>query len=240
MTWLWLAALLLATTGALLWWMGRSVRVRTGLPRGSVLYSDTGAEEAVEAPLRSHRYGLVGRPDYLLVREEKGRKVIVPVEVKSRRTPNPPHPGHALQLGAYCLLVEEAYGVEVGYGLLRYADATQPVPFTPALRAAVLQAAAEIRAARAADDVPRDHNVAALHPLRLSSRLRPGTHLLAATQRRKDAKKSNCKKSHLVHGNCGKSCRPKSRAFTAVPCTKWLFLQLLFFASLRLCVAASR
>ena len=36
--------------------------------------------------------------------------MIVPVEVKSRRTPNPPHPGHALQLGAYCLLVKRPTG----------------------------------------------------------------------------------------------------------------------------------
>ena len=161
MTWLWVLALLLAAFAALLWWVSRSLRARTGLPGGRVLYSDTGIEQTLEAPLRSHRYGLVGRPDYLLVREEKGQKVIVPVEVKSRRTPDPPHPGHALQLGAYCLLVEEAYGVTVEYGLLRYADATQPVPFTPVLRAAVLQAADEIRTARTAKDVPRDHNVAA-------------------------------------------------------------------------------
>ncbi len=159
MIWLWLGALLIAAAAALLWWTSRSLRARSGLPGGRVLYSDTGAEEAVETPLRSRRYGLVGRPDYLLVREEKGRKVIVPVEVKSRRTPVPPHPGHALQLAAYCLLVEETYGVEVTYGLLRYADATQPVPLTPALRAAVLQAADEIRAARTADDVPRGHEV---------------------------------------------------------------------------------
>lgn len=157
MTWLWIAALLTSAAAALLWWTSRSLRIRTGLSGGRVLYSDTGAEVAVEKPLRSHRYGLVGRPDYLLVREEKGQKVIVPVEVKSRRTPNPPHPGHALQLAAYCLLVEETYGVTVAYGLLRYADATLPVPFTPALRAAVLRAAEEIRAARTAADVPRSH-----------------------------------------------------------------------------------
>ena len=47
----------------------------------------------------------------------------------------------------------------VAYGLLRYADATLPVPFTPALRAAVLEAADEIRAPRTAADVPRSHNL---------------------------------------------------------------------------------
>ncbi len=160
LAWLWLVALFLLAAAALLWWMSRRLRARTGLPAGSVLYSDTGMEERVEEALHSPRYGLVGRPDYLLVREEKGRKVIVPVEVKSRRAPNPPHPGHALQLAAYCLLVEEKYGVTVTYGLLRYADATQPVPLTPALRAAVRHAADEIRAARTAVDVPRSHNLA--------------------------------------------------------------------------------
>ena len=58
---------------ALLWWTSRSLRAHTGLPSGRVVYSDTGAEEVVEKPLRSQRYGLVGRPDYLLV-EEAGKR----------------------------------------------------------------------------------------------------------------------------------------------------------------------
>ena len=62
LAWLWLVALFLLAAAALLWWMSRRLRARTGLPAGSVLYSDTGMEERVEEALRSPRYGLVGRP----------------------------------------------------------------------------------------------------------------------------------------------------------------------------------
>ncbi len=158
MTWLFALAIGLVAAAALLLWAGRGLRAAAGLPAGDLLYSDTGLHETLEAPLVSRRHGLVGRPDYLVHQTRRGAKAIVPVEVKSGRTPTQPHPGHALQLGAYCLLVEEVYGVTPSHGLLRYADGTRPVPFTPELRRAVLQAAAEIRRARSAADVPRQHN----------------------------------------------------------------------------------
>lgn len=154
------AALLLLLAGAALLLWGRRLRAGTGLPGGEVVYSDTGAREELEKPLVSRRYGLVGKPDYLLHRTEQGRKLIVPVEVKSRRKPAVEHPGHALQLAAYCLMVEEVYGVTPAYGLLRYADATVPVPLTEELRGQVLAAAEAIRSARRAADVPRQHEVA--------------------------------------------------------------------------------
>ena len=151
--------LLLAGVGLLLW--ARRARAATGLPRGAVVYSDTGAREELTGPLVSRRYGLVGKPDYLLHRSEGGRTVIVPVEVKSRRKPAVAHPGHALQLAAYCLMVEEVYGVTPEYGLLRYADESVPVPLTEEMRAAVEAAADEIRKARRATDVARQHDLPA-------------------------------------------------------------------------------
>jgi CRISPR-associated exonuclease Cas4 len=70
--------------------------------------------------LRSDRYRLVGRPDELRRRRD-GR--VVPVELKSRSAPgNGPARSHAVQLWAYCLLVEEATGVPPPYGVLRYSD----------------------------------------------------------------------------------------------------------------------
>ena len=53
--------------------------------------------------LRSERYGLTGRPDYIL---ERGGEII-PVEVKSGRKPPGPLFSHVLQVAAYCLLLEE-------------------------------------------------------------------------------------------------------------------------------------
>jgi CRISPR-associated exonuclease Cas4 len=151
--------ILLAAGLALLWWAGRARR-RSGLPTGAVVYSDTGAEKAVLEPLVSRRYGLVGKPDYLVEVGQGQRRTVVPLEVKSRKQPPVLHEGHGLQLATYCLLVEDVYGVRPPLGYLRYADATLAVPFTDELRGAVLQAAASIRKARTQTNVRRSHQEA--------------------------------------------------------------------------------
>lgn len=155
-----LAAIVLGCVGfALLWW-GQRVHAKTGLPVGQVIYSDTGAWQRVEQPLISRRYGLVGKPDYLVRITERGRPVTVPVEVKSRKRPSAPVEGHLLQLAAYCLLVEDKFGQAPPYGLLCYADATLKIPFTDALRRQTLDAAEAIRRQRHAADVARSHTEA--------------------------------------------------------------------------------
>jgi CRISPR-associated exonuclease Cas4 len=148
--------ILLAAGLSLLWWSRRAHR-RSGLPIGQIVYSDTGAEKALLEPLVSRRYGLVGKPDYLVeVAHGKGR-MVVPMEVKSRKRPPVAHAGHVLQLATYCLLVEDIYGVRPPHGYLRYADATIAVPFSNDLRQAVIEAAAAIRKARTQTDVRRSH-----------------------------------------------------------------------------------
>ena len=124
---------------------------------GEVIYSDTGAEEAVEAPLISRRYGLVGKPDYLVHTQVGGKRVTIPVEVKSRKRPASVYENHTMQLAVYCLLVEEKFGNTPPYGLLRYADATLQVEFSDRLRYQVLEAAESLRKARSAVDVHRQH-----------------------------------------------------------------------------------
>lgn len=157
MFWLLLVILLLSLLGFLLWGWAKRTHEATGLPVGKVVYSDTGAEESVEAPLISRRYGLVGRPDYLIHTEVGGKNVTIPVEVKSRKHPPVIFENHTLQLATYCLLVEEKYGVTPPYGLLRYADATFEVTFTDQLRYTVLSAADALRRARTTPDVHRQH-----------------------------------------------------------------------------------
>ena len=154
-------ALLLALLGGLLLWLGRRQRERSGLPAGTVVYQDTEEMEAPERPLRSRRYGLVGRPDYLVETRERGKRFVVPVEVKSRRRPAQPYASHVLQLAAYCLLIEDNFDAAPPYGLLRYADATLQIPYTDELRRRVLDSADEIRRARRASDVGRSHGEAA-------------------------------------------------------------------------------
>lgn len=148
--------LLLAGIGMYVW--SRQARARTGLPAGEVVYSDTGAWESVEQPLLSRRYGLVGKPDYLVRMQSDGVSCLVPVEVKSRKRPAVTPAGHLLQLATYCLLVEEVHRTRPPYGLLHYADATLQIAYTGELRQAVLDAAQEIRQARRAVDLHRDHS----------------------------------------------------------------------------------
>ncbi|RIK34397.1 MAG: CRISPR-associated protein Cas4 [Chloroflexi bacterium] len=137
---------------------GHRAQAQTGLPVGEVVYSDTGAWQAVEKPLISRRYGLVGKPDYLVRVQAAGGALLVPVEVKSRTQPAVTPAGHLLQLAAYCLLVEETQKARPPYGLLHYADATLQIPYTDALRQAALDAAQAIRQARHAADVHRSHD----------------------------------------------------------------------------------
>ncbi len=157
MAYLWGLILLVIGVGCWLLWAGRAKWRTTGLPSGEVVYSDTDQWEEQEKPLVSRRYGLVGRPDYLVRILEKGETIPVPVEVKSRRRPAEPYASHILQLATYCLLVEDVMKVRPPYGLLRYADATLRIPFSDDLRAQVLTAAESIRAARKANDLARDH-----------------------------------------------------------------------------------
>ena len=56
----------LLAAGLILVRVGQRTRRETGLPGGAVLYSDTGPEEATAEPLVSQRFGLVGKPDYLV------------------------------------------------------------------------------------------------------------------------------------------------------------------------------
>lgn len=111
---------------------------------GELVAIDAG--EAVT--LRSDRYRLSGRPD-VLRRLPDGR--VIPVELKSR--PAPPHgppDSHRVQVGAYCLLVEETTGRSPPYGLLRYGDGAEyRVPWGP-------EARSELLGIRAALDRPYD------------------------------------------------------------------------------------
>lgn len=151
-----LLALLLLLAGALLFLAAHRQRERSGLPRGEIVSADTGAWRRPDRTMVSSRYRLIGRPDYL-VRTDNGD--LVPVEVKAAALRGAsPYPDHVLQLGAYCLLVEDTQGRRPAYGLLHYADTTVRLPYTEALRNEVLMALAGIRRDRLVADVPRSHN----------------------------------------------------------------------------------
>lgn len=149
-----LGAVLIFIAGFILLLRARRLHATTGLPTGTVVYADTAEWQPQTAPLISRRYGLVGKPDYVL-RLASG--ALIPVEVKSRRRPAQLPRHHLLQLATYCLLVEETAKQTPPHGLLHYADATLQIPFTPELRRAVLETAEAIRRGRSAADLDRDH-----------------------------------------------------------------------------------
>jgi CRISPR-associated exonuclease Cas4 len=150
-------ALIVALIALGLFVLALRLRRASGIPWARVRSSDTGGWRAMDQPLLSRRYGLVGKPDYLL----ETRAGVVPVEVKPGRRAAEPYESDLMQLAAYCLLVEETTGRAPQYGLLRYATGTFRLPYTAAVRESLLELLDEMRADRQADDVPRSHEQAA-------------------------------------------------------------------------------
>jgi CRISPR-associated exonuclease Cas4 len=129
------------------------LRRASGLPWARIKLADTGGWQPAPRALVSHRYGLVGKPDYLLAT----RSGDIPVEVKPSRTATTPYESDLMQLAAYCLLVEDTTGRAPQYGLLRYATQTFRMPYTAKVRAELLDFIDEMQQDRAAADVARSH-----------------------------------------------------------------------------------
>jgi CRISPR-associated exonuclease Cas4 len=151
--WLGLAMMLMVMS-LVAWLVSRSGRNRAWLPTSTVIYQDKGTSGVQLETIYSASLGLAGRPDYLL-QDDDGS--IVPVEVKPGHAPREPYDGHVLQLAAYCLLVEEAYGIRPRYGILQYRDGAFTVDFTYDLEADLLELLEVMRDDAVAGEVDRDH-----------------------------------------------------------------------------------
>jgi CRISPR-associated exonuclease Cas4 len=128
-------------------------RSQAGLPGGRVIYTDTRAWGKLEQPLVDHQLGLTGKPDYLVERDG----VIIPVEVKSGRTPAAPYDSHIFQVAAYCLLVEKSYGKRPPYGIIHYPKRDFAVDYTAQLEASLLDQLADIKRDEVRNNVLRSH-----------------------------------------------------------------------------------
>jgi CRISPR-associated exonuclease Cas4 len=134
----------------------RRRRQAAGMPGGAVLAQDTLPQDEAqpERALFSSRYRLVGRPDYLV----QDGDYVVPVEVKTTRNLSQPRDGHALQLAAYCLLVEEEYGVAPPYGILRYPELRFKLPYGERERQWVIETLEAMREDESAAEVIPNHD----------------------------------------------------------------------------------
>jgi CRISPR-associated exonuclease Cas4 len=150
-----IAVLLLAA--AWMMWRAHGYQNAGGLPAGKIVYEDV--SHRARKPLTAARYGLRGKPDYLLQTETEA---LIPVEVKSGAAPpsGQPHDGHVLQLAAYFLLIEAALDEVAPYGLIRYRNRSVRVKNVPQLRARLLATLRRMRAQLAAEDVRRNHTQA--------------------------------------------------------------------------------
>ena len=102
----------------------------------------------------SERYGLSGRPDYvLLVNDEH-----IPVELKTGRVPRGPLFSHILQVAAYCVLLEEEFGVAPSHGIIKYGQTENDIEYDAALKDMVLSKLAEMRGIMKTGNAHRNHN----------------------------------------------------------------------------------
>jgi CRISPR/Cas system-associated exonuclease Cas4 (RecB family) len=149
------AILLALTLVAVAVWLYLRKRSQVGPPSlGAVVYDDAGRTRPEEA-LVSHKYGLVGKPDYIV----QGTTEIFPVEVKSRSCgPAGPYDSEKAQLSAYCLLVEEMTGRTVRFGVIEFCNRQVRIPFGDRERAEIQEVLDEIRRARGVAEVARSHN----------------------------------------------------------------------------------
>jgi CRISPR-associated exonuclease Cas4 len=147
-------ALFLLLAALLLFWRSARQRKSAGLPGGRIIYTDTRGWGELEKPLYDPNLGLTGKPDYLV--EQQGK--IIPVEVKSGRSPEAPYDSHIFQLAAYCLLVERTYGQRPPYGILHYSDRDFAVDYSMELESALLDLLADMQRSVHRREVPRSHS----------------------------------------------------------------------------------
>lgn len=145
----------LCLLGVVWWWTGQ-MQTAVNLPTGKIIYTDNETWFPNTQPLIDEKLQLVGKPDYLIERQDG---MIVPVELKSGRAPRYPHDGHVMQLMAYCLLVETAYGVRPDYGVIQYQDRAFSIEFTEELEENLLDILVEMREAQFTNEQHRSHTI---------------------------------------------------------------------------------
>ncbi len=146
--------LILIISALLIFGLTRRQKKRLGMPQGRVVYTDMGKWQINNQVLYDPQQKLAGKPDYL-VQQKNG---LIPIEVKTGRTPTQPYDSHVLQLAAYCHLVGVTSGQTPPYGFLHYPDKTFKIDFTPNLQQTLLSTLESMRNdLQSSRSVPRSH-----------------------------------------------------------------------------------
>jgi CRISPR-associated exonuclease Cas4 len=147
------AGLFLLLVAFILFFLSGIQRRASGLPGGRIVYTDTRAWAKVEQPLFDKDLGLTGMPDYLV--EQKGK--IIPIEIKTGRTPEAPYDSHIFQVAVYCYLVHKTTGKRPPHGILHYPGRDFAVDYTPELEYALLDLLARMRIDGQRAEIRRSH-----------------------------------------------------------------------------------
>lgn len=130
--------LLLLCIGIIILWLIKRQEEQFGILTGHKIYSDT--EKSPGVILYSKTINLAGKPDYII----KDKDSVIPVEVKTGKTPSEPYQNHVMQLMSYCLLVEEDYGKAPIGGYLKYPQKEFKLLYTEEAKEGVINLVKEI------------------------------------------------------------------------------------------------
>ena len=98
-------------------------------------------EKPIEA-MFSSKYGLVGKPDFILHTKDG----LLPLEIKYSEKPKQPYFSHVIQLISYCLLIEEVKGIKPKYGFIQYKKGRPfAVPYTESMKLFLIKTMHDMR-----------------------------------------------------------------------------------------------
>ena len=131
-------AIALCIIGILLYIILTKQEREIGFLQGELLYVDL--KNRNTKILKATSLPLVGKPDSII--RQNGE--LIPVEVKTGRTPKAPYLNHTMQLMAYCFLIEEHFKKRPPGGYLQYPEKKFMISYTPEAQESVRTLVAEI------------------------------------------------------------------------------------------------
>jgi len=110
-----------------------------------------GADKGKE--MTSYKYGIRGKPDYII----KVGNEYIPVEEKSMSMDHPRF-SHVMQITAYCMLVEDIYGIAPSYGIIKYSNREFKIPYEERWKKLVIKIRENMLKDMERGEAHRNHN----------------------------------------------------------------------------------
>ena len=151
-SWFALIILILLSLGIFLY--SKHLFLSNNFPTDNIIYTDHGDWKKLQYPLYDPQYHLLGKPDYLVIINNK----IIPIEIKS--TPSvkiKPYKEHVIQLLAYCYLIEQTFAITPPYGELHYPENTFFITYNDQNKKILLNTLKTLQEMKSDKSVNRNH-----------------------------------------------------------------------------------